>query len=122
MNLFIHLHDLHAIFQITKDEGAAPTETPAPVSDLLTDDDVQEKSVTSLDKTQSESRQALGKLDIADLIVRTFLHLTIHWVSIGPLFLISYVYSSYLIYLVTASALTIQVRNELNRMRIIRLL
>ncbi|TYI30485.1 hypothetical protein ES332_A05G391000v1 [Gossypium tomentosum] len=52
---------------ITKDEGAAPTETPAPVSDLLTDD-VQEKSVTSSDKTQSESRQAVGKLDIADLI------------------------------------------------------
>ncbi|PPR95377.1 hypothetical protein GOBAR_AA25293 [Gossypium barbadense] len=59
--------DLHAIFQITKDEGAAPAETPAPVSDLLTDD-VQEKSVTSSDKTQSESRQAVGKLDIADLI------------------------------------------------------
>ncbi|MBA0666327.1 hypothetical protein Goklo_002749, partial [Gossypium klotzschianum] len=59
--------DLHAIFQITKDEGAAPTETPAPVSDLLTDD-VQEKSVTSLDKTQSEPRQAVGKLDIADLM------------------------------------------------------
>ncbi|TYI86884.1 hypothetical protein E1A91_D04G097500v1, partial [Gossypium mustelinum] len=52
---------------ITKDEGAAPAETPAPVSDLLTDD-VQEKSVTSSDKTQSEPRQAVGKLDIADLM------------------------------------------------------
>ncbi|MBA0814675.1 hypothetical protein Gohar_020487, partial [Gossypium harknessii] len=59
--------DLHAIFQITKDEGAAPTETPAPVSDLLTDD-VQEISVTSSEKTQSEPRQAVGKLDIADLM------------------------------------------------------
>ncbi|TYG73473.1 hypothetical protein ES288_D04G103900v1 [Gossypium darwinii] len=52
---------------ITKDEGAAPAESPAPVSDLLTDD-VQEKSVTSSDKTQSEPRQAVGKLDIADLM------------------------------------------------------
>lgn len=93
MNIFIYLHDLHAIFQITKDEGAAPTETPAPVSDLLTDD-VQEKSVTSSDKTQSESRQAVGKLDIADLIVRTFLNLMIRLVSIVPFILISYVYSS----------------------------
>ncbi|PPD87105.1 hypothetical protein GOBAR_DD15960 [Gossypium barbadense] len=63
----LYTSDLHAIFQITKDEGAAPAETPAPVSDLLTDD-VQEKSVTSSDKTQSEPRQAVGKLDIADLM------------------------------------------------------
>ncbi|MFQ6660984.1 hypothetical protein Gotur_029294 [Gossypium turneri] len=59
--------DLKPHSYITKDEGAAPTETPAPVSDLLTDD-VQEISVTSSEKTQSEPRQAVGKLDIADLM------------------------------------------------------
>ncbi|XVE71718.1 hypothetical protein DITRI_Ditri10aG0174200 [Diplodiscus trichospermus] len=60
---------------IEDDQGAAPTETPPPESDLLLDydqdTDVQEKSSTSVassDQPPSGSRQPVAKLEIADLL------------------------------------------------------
>ncbi|XWS73147.1 hypothetical protein CRYUN_Cryun02cG0100600 [Craigia yunnanensis] len=60
---------------IKDDQGAAPTETPAPELELLIDynqdTDVQEKSSPSVaysDQLQSGSRLAVAKLEIADLL------------------------------------------------------
>ncbi|XP_022755362.1 putative clathrin assembly protein At5g35200 [Durio zibethinus] len=60
---------------IKDDQDAAPNETPTPESDLLIDynqdTDVQEKSspsVTSSDQPQNGSKQAVAKLEIADLL------------------------------------------------------
>ncbi|WRX34740.1 AP180 N-terminal homology (ANTH) domain - like 10 [Theobroma cacao] len=64
-------------YKAIKDDnkGAAPTEVPTPRSDLLIDHnqdtDVQEKSspsVTPSDQPQSDPRQAVAKLEIADLL------------------------------------------------------
>ncbi|XWS27254.1 hypothetical protein CRYUN_Cryun26dG0099000 [Craigia yunnanensis] len=60
---------------IRDDQAAAPTEIPTPESDLLRDHnqdtDVQEKSspsVTYSDEPQNDPRQAVAKLEIADLL------------------------------------------------------
>ncbi|KAK9029554.1 hypothetical protein V6N11_026667 [Hibiscus sabdariffa] len=58
---------------VDAEEGVPPTETPAPVYDLLSDDytGVQEKSDASSNQASSDTR-AVAQLDIGDLIVRNF--------------------------------------------------